>query len=53
MYIEPMKLNVLHFKMVSALLQQCTVFKITRPSIGNSILKVTEMIENELLSTPL
>lgn len=47
-YVEPMKLNTLHFKMVSDLVKQCEVYKITRPVNSNSILEVVEVIEKEL-----
>jgi energy-coupling factor transporter ATP-binding protein EcfA2 len=48
-YIEPMKLNTLHFKMVSGLVQQCEVYKISRPANKESINEVVEIIEKELL----
>ena len=47
-YVEPMKLNVLHFEMVSNLLQQSEVYKITRPVNKNSITEIVEIIEREL-----
>jgi hypothetical protein len=47
-YVEPMKLNSLHFEMVSSLLKQCDVYKVTRPSYIDSISDVVEIIEKEL-----
>lgn len=47
-YVEPMKLNTLHFKIASGLAEQCEVFKITRPANRNSISEVVEIIEKEL-----
>jgi hypothetical protein len=47
-YVEPMKLNTLHFEIVSGLVKQCEVFKITRPVNKDSVLEVIEIIEKEL-----
>jgi hypothetical protein len=47
-YVEPMKLNTLHFEIVSGLLQQCEVFTITRPANGDSVSEVIEIIEKAL-----
>jgi len=47
-YVEPMKLNSLHFEMVSSLLKQSDVYKITRPSSTDSISDVIKIIEKEL-----
>ena len=47
-YVEPMKLNAIHFEMVSNLLRQCEVYKITRPADKNSIAEVVKIIEEKL-----
>lgn len=48
-YVEPMKLNAVHFGMVSDLLKQCNVYKITRPVDTDSVSQVVAIIEKELL----
>ncbi len=47
-YVEPMKLNALHFNIVNNLLIQCEVYKITRPADKDSICRVVEIIEKEI-----
>jgi hypothetical protein len=47
-YVEPMKLNTLHFKIVSALVNQCEVYKITRPDNRDSIDEMVNIIEQAL-----
>lgn len=47
-YIEPMKLSVLHFNIVNALIKQCEVLKIIRPAEGDSVALVAELIEENL-----
>jgi hypothetical protein len=47
-YVEPMKLNILHFEIVSGLAKQCEVFKITRPVDRDSISEVVDVIEKKL-----
>jgi len=47
-YVEPMKLNTLHFTIVNNLLKQCKVYKITRPADTDSIPAVVKIIEKEL-----
>ncbi len=47
-YVEPMKLNAVHFDMIGRLLQQCEVYQIMRPPDGDSIAAVIEIIENTI-----
>ncbi|MBA3673391.1 MAG: hypothetical protein H0W75_00285 [Chitinophagaceae bacterium] len=47
-YVEPMKLNSLHFKIVNSLLKQCEVFKITRPASGDSVNEVVKIIQQNV-----
>jgi hypothetical protein len=47
-YVEPMKLNTLHFTIVNNLLKQCEVYKVTRPADTDSISAVVKIIEKEL-----
>ena len=47
-YVDFMKLNTLHFKISSALVKQCDVYKISRPANRDSVSEVVEIIEKEL-----
>jgi hypothetical protein len=47
-YVEPMGLNGIHFQVVSKLMAQCEVVKITRPSVGDTLVEVVKMIEGAL-----
>ena len=47
-YVEAMKLNSLHFKLVSGLVKQCDVFTLTRPLHTDSISQIVSMIEDQI-----
>lgn len=47
-YVEPMKLNALHFRTVSNLVNQCKIFTIVRPINKNSIADVVNSIMKKL-----
>lgn len=47
-YVEPMKLNAVHFEMVSSLFRQSEVYTITRPATADSIDEVVKIIEMHL-----
>ena len=48
-YIEPMQLNALHFNIVSKIIKQCSIHKITRPRLKNTISEVINLIESHIL----